>query len=249
MQLLVSVSNAAEARAAVQGGADIIDAKDPLAGALGAVRPDVMARIRRAVDSSLVTAALGDAEFTAGSPTARATSHEILEQLARELVARGARLVKVGFPDVSDPKQVGDIVARLARACASVDRGSGVIAVAYADAAVEGQRIDCGRLLSIAAGSGARGALVDTADKRGPGLLELWNIAALEAWVSEAHSYGLTAAVAGKLRLDDLAGVAETGADIAGVRGAACVGGRMGRVSSERVRALAARVALERSTN
>ena len=90
--------------------------------------------------------------------------------------------------------------------------------------------------------------LVDTADKCGPGLLDLWSIAALEAWVSEAHSSGLTAAAAGKLRLDDLAAVAETGADVAGVRGAACVGGRVGRVSSERVRALAARVALERST-
>jgi len=249
MQLLVSVSNAAEARAAVQGGADIIDAKDPLVGALGAVRPEVMSRIRRAVDSSrLVTAALGDAEITAGSPKALETSHEGMEQLARELVARGARLVKVGFAGLVDPKRVGEIVARMARACASVNSASGVIAVTYADA-LAGQGIDCRRLLSIAAGSGARGVLVDTADKCGPGLLDLWSIAALEAWVSEAHSSGLTAAVAGKLRLDDLAAVAETGADVAGVRGAACVGGRVGRVSSERVRALAARVALERSTN
>lgn len=248
MQLLVSVSNAAEARAATEGGADIIDAKDPFAGALGAVRPAAMSRIRSAVDSSrLVTAALGDAKTAAGSPTALETAHEDMEQLAGELVARGARLVKVGFAGVSDPKQVGDIVARLARACASVDSASGVIAVAYADAPA-GQRIDCRRLISITAESGARGVLVDTADKCGPGLLELWSSAALEAWVHEAHSFGLTAAVAGKLRLDDLTAVAETGADVAGVRGAACVGGRVGRVSSERVRALAARVALERST-
>jgi uncharacterized protein (UPF0264 family) len=122
-----------------------------------------------------------------------------------------------------------------------------VVAVAYADASA-GERIDDRRLLSIAARSGARGVLVDTADKSGPGLLELWSIAALESWVSEAHSRGLMVAVAGKLRVEDLTAVAETGADIVGVRGAACVGGRVGRVSSERVRALAARVALERST-
>lgn len=248
MQLLVSVSNAAEARAAAEGGADIIDAKDPFAGALGAVRPDTMSRIRRAVDPSrLVTAALGDAEINAGSPTALETSYEGMEQLARELVARGAQLVKVGFAGGSDPKRVGEIVARLARACASVDDASRVIAVTYADGLV-GQHIDGRRLLSIAAGSGARGVLVDTADKRGPALLDLWSISVLEAWVSEAHSYGLTAAVAGKLRLGDMRAVAETGADIAGVRGAACVGGRVGRVSSARVRALAVRVALERST-
>jgi (5-formylfuran-3-yl)methyl phosphate synthase len=248
MQLLVSVSSAAEAWAAAEGGADIIDAKDPFAGALGAVRPGVMSRIRRVVDSSrLVTAAVGDAVITANSSKAISTSYDSIERLACELVACGARLVKVGFAGVGDATQVGVIVARLARACGSVDIASGVIAVAYADAPVD-QRIDGHRFLSIAADSGARGVLVDTADKHGPGLLELWNIDALAAWVSEAHSYGLMVAVAGKLRLEDLTAVAEAGADVVGVRGAACVGGRGGPVSSERVRALAARVALERST-
>ena len=38
MKLLVSVRNATEAAAARAGGADIIDAKEPAAGALGAVR-------------------------------------------------------------------------------------------------------------------------------------------------------------------------------------------------------------------
>src|SRR5262249_43175143 len=91
MQLLVSVSDAAEARAAVDGGADIIDAKNPFIGALGAVRPDVLSEIRRAVDSSrLVTAALGDADAS-----------NVVEELARELVVRGARLVKVGFAGVT----------------------------------------------------------------------------------------------------------------------------------------------------
>ena len=40
MKLLVSVSNADEAFAAVEGGADIIDAKDPSRGALGPVSPE-----------------------------------------------------------------------------------------------------------------------------------------------------------------------------------------------------------------
>ena len=41
MQLLVSVSSAVETSAALLGGADIIDAKDPLSGPLGAVTPAV----------------------------------------------------------------------------------------------------------------------------------------------------------------------------------------------------------------
>lgn len=235
MELLVSVSNAAEATEALKGGAGIIDAKDPFVGALGAVQPDVLSQIRAAVDARrLVTAALGDA-------------HPGVEELARDFVARGARLVKVGFVGIRDAGRVKAIVAALARSCDSVDQASGVIAVAYADD-VTAESLDATSLLSVAADAGARGVLVDTADKHGPGLLELWSPTAVEAWTVEAHSRGLMAAVAGKLRLDDLAVVADAGADIAGVRGAACAGGRGGRVTAERVRALAETAALQRST-
>ena len=236
MQLLVSVSDAAEARAAVEGGADIIDAKDPSVGALGAVLPDILSEIRRVVDPiQLVTAALGDADAA-----------NTVEELARDLVVRGARLVKVGFAGVTDAGRVEEIIERLAHTCAAVNEASGVVAVAYADP--DAGCIDACELLPLAARAGASGVLVDTADKRGPGLLDLWSMLTLESWVAEAHAHGLMAAVAGKLGLDDLGVVADAGADVAGVRGAACVGGRVGRVNSERVRALAARVALQRST-
>ena len=46
--------------------------------------------------------------------------------------------------------------------------------------------------------------------------------------------------MAGKLTADDLGFVRNAGADIAGVRGAACEGGRTGRVTVEKVRLLAA---------
>src|SRR5260370_538729 len=49
MQLLVSVANGAEASAALAGGADIVDAKNPGAGALGAVSHDALTDIHRAV--------------------------------------------------------------------------------------------------------------------------------------------------------------------------------------------------------
>jgi uncharacterized protein (UPF0264 family) len=49
MRLLVSVANGDEAAAALAGGADIIDAKDPAAGPLGAVTIDVLLEISRTV--------------------------------------------------------------------------------------------------------------------------------------------------------------------------------------------------------
>jgi len=62
MRLLVSVACADEAAEAASGGAHIIDAKDPSAGALGAVRLESFRAIREAVpDDAVLSAALGDA--------------------------------------------------------------------------------------------------------------------------------------------------------------------------------------------
>jgi uncharacterized protein (UPF0264 family) len=80
--------------------------------------------------------------------------------------------------------------------------------------------------------------LLDTADKSGPGLRALIAPAALAEWIAHAHRRGLIAAVAGQLTAPDLSFVRDAGADIAGVRGAACDGGRQGRVSRKRVRSL-----------
>src|SRR2546428_13847123 len=62
MQLLVSVADASEGRAALLGGADVIDAKDPREGAPGAVRPEVLGELRAAVGAGRrLSAALGGA--------------------------------------------------------------------------------------------------------------------------------------------------------------------------------------------
>ena len=82
------------------------------------------------------------------------------------------------------------------------------------------------------------GSLLDTVDKDGPGLRTLISPQALARWVERAHDAGLLVALAGKLAAEDLAYVRDAGADIAGVRGAACEGGRTGRVSAEKVRRL-----------
>ena len=61
MRLLVSVRNAAEAAAALAGGADIVDAKEPLNGALGPVGHGMLASITATIGGSApVSAALGE---------------------------------------------------------------------------------------------------------------------------------------------------------------------------------------------
>jgi uncharacterized protein (UPF0264 family) len=226
MHLLVSVTSVVDAAAALAGGADLVDAKDPAAGALGAVSIEQFRRIVAAVAGARpVTAALGDA---ADEPA--------IEQTARAFAGLGASFVKLGFAGIASADRVA---ALLASAVRGARRGSGsrVVAVAYADADRAGS-ISPLHLVDVAARAGATGVLLDTFDKQQGGLRELVAWRALTDWVASAHDAGLFVAIAGKLTASDLPYVRDAGADIAGVRGAACDGGRTGHVTADRVRLL-----------
>jgi uncharacterized protein (UPF0264 family) len=225
MFLLVSVASPADAAAALVGGADLIDAKDPAAGALGPVTLEKLREIQATVAGARpVTAALGDA-----------TDEEDVERAAREFTAAGALFVKVGFAGVGSPARATELAAAAVRGAGT----SGMVAVAYADA-VRARSLSPAVLLDVAARADARGLLLDTADKSGPGLCTLLSPEALARLVVDAHAAGLFLALAGRLEEEDLPVVRDTGADIAGVRGAACIGGRTGVTSAERVRRLRA---------
>jgi (5-formylfuran-3-yl)methyl phosphate synthase len=210
MQLLVSVADAADARAAVEGGADIVDAKDPSQGPLGPVSAPTLAAIVAAVAGRRpVSAALGD-----------------LADVASTSVA-GVAFVKLGFVRASRAPIIPE--------CS-------VVLAAYADVA------GWERVIDVAARSRVKGVLLDTSNKSGPGLFELLGDAETRRWVERAHAAGLTVALAGRLAASDLPKAAALGADIVGVRGAACDGGRGGRISADKVRALAARLTAPRET-
>ena len=228
MRLLISVASAADAAAAVAGGADIIDAKDSLAGALGAVSVEVLREIHASVASARpVSAALGDASDEAA-----------IERAAAAFSAAGAAVVKVGFSGITSPARAAALIAAAVRgARTGSDDRAGVVAAAYADADHVASLAPA-VLTEVAARAGAVGLLIDTADKRGPGLRRLVAPGALATLVAEAHDTGLFVVLAGKLTADDLPFVRDAGADIAGVRGAACDGGRTGRVAAEKVRLL-----------
>ncbi len=228
MQLLVSVADACEARAALLGGADVIDAKDPRRGALGAVSQRALRAIRATVRSRRpVSAVLGDAR-------GRAT----LERAARAASRLGVIYVKVGFRGVTSPARAGALAAAV-RAAAD---GARVIVVTYADW-TRAETLPPVALADVAARAGVAGVLLDTAFKDAGGLFDLLTPAEVKTWVDAAHAAGLSAALAGKLDGCGVATARLLGADIAGVRGAVCVGGRTGRVSRARVAALSALVA------
>ena len=228
MRLLVSVAHAADAAAALAGGADLIDAKDPAGGALAPLTPDMFGAIVAAVAGARpVTAALGNA-----------MDEDTVERAAREFGQAGARFVKIGFAGIASGDRVGVLAKAAVRGARAGSSGQcGVVAVAFADAD-RAVGLAPFALVAEAARAGAEGLLLDTADKSGPGLRDLMEAAALAAFVSSVREAGLFVALAGRLTAGDLPFVRDAGADIAGVRGAACDGGRGGQVSAERVRQL-----------
>lgn len=227
MQLLVSVSDRAEARQALDGGADIVDAKDPASGALGAVPLAVFIDIALAVRRARpLTAALGDAADAAD-----------IEASAHAFTRAGASLVKVGLSGVADPLRQRALAAAAVRGARAAAAPCGVVVVAYAD----GQDGPTpAAVIALAREAGAAGVLLDTQHKAGPGLTQYHTQTWLAGWVRDAHAAGLQAMLAGRLRSDDLPTLHDTGADVAGVRGAACDGGRTGRVTAANVRSLRA---------
>jgi uncharacterized protein (UPF0264 family) len=215
MRLLVSVIDAAEARLAVAGGVDIVDVKNPAEGALGAPAPGVLAAVRDALPAELaLSAALGDLPCLPGTAALAALG------AARS----GAAYVKLGLWGAATQ---ADAVAVLRAAREAVEGEAAVVAVAYADADRVASRPLAPRdLVAVARQAGASGCLVDTAIKDGTGLLQWLDAGALADLVAEGHDAGLEVALAGELRADDLPAIRATGADIAGVRSAACRDGR-----------------------
>jgi len=233
MRLLVSVRDAVEAAAAVAGGAAIVDAKEPARGALGAVDVPVFAGIAAAVASAPVTAALGDAGDEAD-----------VQRLSAAFAAHGARLVKLGFAGVPTHLDVVRLLNAARRGCTTGLTGGerreacGVVAVAYADAAAAGALSPWG-VLAAAMSAGASGVLVDTFAKEGGGLFDAMSPDEVTRWVEVAREASLLTAIAGRLTSADLSRARDTGADIVGVRGAACDGDRRAAISASRVAGLA----------
>jgi uncharacterized protein (UPF0264 family) len=232
MKLLVSVLDAAEASEAAAAGAAIADVKNPAEGSLGAPSPAVIAGVRAAVGAEVpVSAAIGDMPNLPGTAALAALG------AARS----GAAFVKVGLWGVSTEPDAVALLRAIQAGVAGVP-GTVVVAAAYADARRVAHAPLAPELLPrVAHAAGVGACLLDTAVKDGRGLLEWLSPDALAAIVAEAHAAGLQTALAGALRAEDLPAVRATGADIAGVRSAACRGGRRSApLDAARVRALVA---------
>jgi uncharacterized protein (UPF0264 family) len=207
-KILISVRTAAEAAEALAAGADLIDVKEPIRGALGRS------------DSATIQQVL--AEVAGRVPTSVALG-ELLE--AEELPQwDGFRPGYVKF-GLAGAGRMPDWPARLRRAISDLPPGVLPVAVAYADWRQADSPLPA-EVLSVAVGLGCRGLLLDTFHKSNGSLLSQLPLSELERLLEAARASNLITVLAGGLQVHDLERLLPLSPDYFGFRGAVCRAGR-----------------------
>jgi len=233
MKLMISVRDEHEAAAALAGGADIIDVKNPAEGSLGAGQPGTIATIVKAVRAAApVSASIGDVPNLPGTVALAGLG----------AATCGVRFVKVGLLGARTGAEAATLLEAVNGALQMVNGTVGLVACAYADAALVGS-LDPFELPGVAAPF-AEGCLIDTAMKDGRSLFQCLPEDVIIRFVRQCHDRGLFCGLAGSLRQTDLSRALALGADIVGVRTAACEGGqRSGAIATTLVARLKASLA------
>jgi len=231
VKLLVSCANAAEASAAVAGGADIVDAKNPREGALGATFPWTVRSIKTIAGKVEVSCTLGDLPNLPGSVALAALG----------AAATGVNYVKVGLGGVRTKDDAVYLLRGAVKAAKDFNPAIKVVAAGYADAEKAGS-LNPAIVPEVADEANADVAMIDTAFKNGANLFTILSRREIRRIVDDAHDRGLQVALAGSLRKELLPDTFSLKADIVGVRGAACTNrDRLnGQITGEAVQGLAA---------
>jgi uncharacterized protein (UPF0264 family) len=222
-QLLVSVQSAAEALHALEGGAAIIDVKEPRQGPLGRAPESIWREVQSVVGARApVSVALGElSEWTSGRSDTFSAAWT------------GIAYRKIGLAGSGDSWRSD---WRSLRVRWGRGRGPGWIAVAYADWQRAGAPSPDEVLDEAIGSTEIVGVLVDTWDKS-----YRWTVdAAWAAWAGRVRDAGKRLALAGGIDLSRIGSLEAMRPDIVAVRGAACSGGdRLGDIDPIRVQRLA----------
>jgi uncharacterized protein (UPF0264 family) len=228
MRLLVSPMNIEEARAAIAGGADILDVKNPKEGSLGANFPWVIRSVVELAGGRIpVSATIGDLDYKPGTASLAALGAAL----------SGAEYIKAGLLGVKRADQAGDLLSKIVRAVKGFDGKKKVAAAAYSDHSRVGS-ISPMDLPSVAAEAGVEVIMVDTAMKDGRSSFEFMSEGEMADFISRGHAAGLEVAIAGSIGFHHLELLRRIEPDIIGVRGIVCGGDRSGSIKAELVKRL-----------
>lgn len=215
-RLLISVKGPNETRAAVKGGAHIIDAEYPFS-ALGSAYPLNIHAIRNVTPMDrLVSTNIGEKQYrwsTSG-------------QAALGVALAGADIIKVGLGAINDKKKAITVMNNVTRNVKYWFPTKITIATLFADHDLA----DCVEPNfgpEIAKLAKADGLLIDTYNKYiGKNLLDYLSYSQLTRLAKECHSDGLELWVAGSINKTHLPKLWEANVDVVCSRGAACIGSK-----------------------
>jgi uncharacterized protein (UPF0264 family) len=201
--MLASVNSLEEALLALSGGADIIDLKQPLHGALGALPPETICLAVQAINGRKpVSATIGDLPMHPATVSAAVSA----------AAENGVDFIKIGFfPG-------GNWVGVIAALSPLAQQGLRLIAVLFADAPYDAAFVE------TVANAGFSGVMLDTMNKNNGSLVALMPAERIAAFVAAAKHHGLLCGLAGSLRKENISVLLPLEPDYLGFRGALCRG-------------------------
>jgi uncharacterized protein (UPF0264 family) len=219
--LLVSVRSAAEVDAALSGGADLIDVKEPAKGALAPAEAEVVGAVIAKVKGRVpVSAALGE-----WSPNAITDAHWHLELKLN--------YVKWGLAGYTTRLGWGEDLLDTRR---ELPVGMEMVAVAYADWE-RAKSVPPGELVRFARRFRFKAFLLDTWGKDGKTLLDFASAAEVGDLVESLRRSEIIVALGGSLRPEHVKQLKGVAPDYFAVRSSVCAAGkRDGVIDSARVK-------------
>lgn len=214
-KLMVSVTNAAEAGQAVEGGADVVDIKNPAEGPLGAAGPAAIREVASVLPADMpLGIALGDFAGKVGGAA---------------LAALGAcsfspGYIKIAFTADCGVDEVRACLEEMRQAILQSGSRSELIACIYADTVNTG-KTGLSQFVRALRPAGADGCLLDTCIKDGRSLPDWLSINQLRQFALDCRKEGLLCAMAGSLQKRHIQQMLGIKPDIIGMRGAVCAQG------------------------
>lgn len=202
-KMLASIRSLSEAMLVKGERIDIIDLKDPLMGALGALPEERLSEIVRELDGIATTSAtIGDLPFLSS----------VIEEPIRRTAATGVDIVKVGL--FSENRGL------LSEECRTLSRlgaqGIRIVLVQFAEDFVNEMELE------KIADAGVYGVMLDTKNKSSGSLSEKIDLNTLGRFIEKTKEYGLVSGLAGSLRFADVEKLLGLSADYLGFRGGIC---------------------------
>ena len=217
MLLMVSVQDVAEALEAERGGADVVDVKNLQEALVGSGHPTTVRQVRAMIQpENHVSVTLGVVPNQAGTVAMAAYAAAVMD----------ATSVKIGFM-VTDYDVAVEVLRESRRAMEGYN--TKLVGSLFADNLLYEGGLDPHLMVQLAKDGECDGFLIDTLIKDGRNLFDFLSESELRDIVLEGKKLGLSTALSGHLKMDDLDELARVNPDIVGVRGAVCASGDRGR--------------------